>query len=70
MGLRSRILKVTAELGPMPRTVLSGLARSQKQRDEFERVLADMLKCQQLFMHSDKRGARYAPWPEFKRKSR
>lgn len=63
MGLRARILKVTAieSGGPRNRNVLATLARTPGQAEAFDRVFRSMLEAGELRMYSDKRHALYGP---------
>jgi hypothetical protein len=61
MGLRQRILRVVAPAsgGPRKRSVLEGLARTERQRRGFDQVLKGMLEARELVMYGDRKGARY-----------
>jgi hypothetical protein len=62
MGLRARIVAVTAESGPRSKNILRGLARSEKQRQQFDAIFQSMIdKGELVIRDSDRRWAKYGP---------
>ena len=68
MGLKARILSVVQPEngGPRARTVLSGLARDDKQRAAFPRIFRELIERRELVRYRGRRGATYGP-PERKK---
>lgn len=63
MGLRSRILSVVQleSGGPRKRSVLSGLARTPVQVEQFPQVFRRLVADGDLVKYSDRRQALYGP---------
>ena len=63
MGLKARILRVVQPEngGPRARTVLSGLARDDKQRAAFPRIFRELIERRELVRYRGRRGATYGP---------